>query len=156
MMSDYFYTQYLFTVATVLAISSLIDGKDSQADRESFETAAEFLSQLKDSGNFVAAEFNQHVDAMKALFASVETKMQSRSACASSAQAVDTGRIGSESMATAHDITADMVLSDPLFYDLLAQPMLDLEFIDASLSIDSGQGFYWPVMASGSDPETLY
>ncbi|KAF5532490.1 positive activator of transcription [Fusarium napiforme] len=62
---DYFYTQYLFSSATVLAISSLIDGKECRSDKEQFESAAQFLHQLKENGNFAAEEFCRHVDAMK-------------------------------------------------------------------------------------------
>ncbi|EHK23137.1 uncharacterized protein TRIVIDRAFT_2224, partial [Trichoderma virens Gv29-8] len=153
MMFDYFYTQYLFTAATVLAISSLLDAKDGQADRESFEMAVQFLSQLKGNGNFVAAEFKQHADAMAALFAPVETKMKAQHASASPEQvthSVSVRRRGLGPTAVPGDITADMVLSEPFFHDLLSQPMPDLEFINASLSIDSAQGLYWPMMASSS------
>ncbi|KAF5604817.1 positive activator of transcription [Fusarium pseudocircinatum] len=48
---DYFYTQYLFSSATVLAISSLIDGKECRSDKEQFESAAQFLHQLKENDN---------------------------------------------------------------------------------------------------------
>ncbi|KAL6889963.1 fungal-specific transcription factor domain-containing protein [Trichoderma evansii] len=159
MMFDYFYTQYLFTAATVLAISSLLDGKSGQADRECFETALQFLSQLKDNGNFVAAEFKQHMDAMTSLFASVETRMHGQRANGSPEPFIDSAGMRKRDFASttaAGDITADMVLSEPFFHDLLAQPMPDLEFINASLSLDSGEGLYWPMMASSSDPETLY
>lgn len=158
-MFDYFHTQYLFTAATVLAISSLLDGKGGQADRECFETALQFLSQLKDNGNFVAAEFKQHADAMTALFATVETKMHGQRAHGSPEQLMDSGgtrRRDFDSTTAAGDIMADMVLSEPFFHDLLAQPMPDLEFINASLTLNSGQGLYWPMVVSSSDPETLY
>ncbi|KAK5992150.1 putative transcriptional regulatory C3C7.04-like protein [Cladobotryum mycophilum] len=157
MMFDYFYTRYLFTAATVLAISSLLNDKDSKADGESFETAVQFLSELNDNGNFAAAEFKQHIDAMKVLFVAVEAKKQSRSADASSAHPPDSEgikRSDSESTAVAQDMTADMVLSESFFHDLLEQPMPDLEFIDASLSLDSARGFYWPMVVLDSDPET--
>jgi proline utilization trans-activator len=159
MMFDYFYTQYLFTAATILAISSLLDGKSGQADRECFETALQFLSQLKDNGNFVAAEFKQHMDAMTALFASVETKLHGQRADDSPEPFIDGAGIRRrdfDSTTAVEDITTDMVLSEPFFHDLLAQPIPDLEFINASLSLDSSQGLYWPMMASSSDPETLY
>ncbi|KAL9487798.1 hypothetical protein ACSS6W_000075 [Trichoderma asperelloides] len=159
MMFDYFHTQYLFTAATVLAISSLLDDKSGQADRECFETALQFLSQLKDGGNFVAAEFKQHADAMTALFSSVETKMHGQRAHGSPEQLIDcvsVRRRDFDSTTATGDITADIVLSEPFFHDLLAQPMPDLEFINASLSLDSDQGLYWPMMTSSSDPETLY
>lgn len=159
MMFDYFYTQYLFTAATILAISSLLNGKDSQSDRELFDTAAQFLSQLKESGNFVAAEFKQHVDAMEVFFVSVESKMQSRRRDDPPAQLQCNEGItadGSVTMAVAQDIAADMVLSEHFFHDLLEQPMPDLDFINASLSLDNGQGPYWSMMASGDNHEPLY
>lgn len=159
MMFDYFYTQYLFTAATILAISGLLDEKDSEADKEAFDTAAQFLSQLQDNGNFVAAEFKQHTDAIEGISASVISKMQSQSEQASLAPLVDTGGIQrdvAEPMAATRDITEDMMLSEPFFHDLLSQPIPDLAFIDASLSLDSTQGIYWLMMATGNDAEACF
>lgn len=157
-MFDYFHAQYLFTAATILAISSLLKENDSHNDRELFDTAVQFLSQLKEAGNFVAAEFKQHVDAMKLLFAFAEAEMQSRGGDNASIQLPTNRGITSGSSASLfapQDITADMVLSEPFFHDLLEQPIPDLDFIDASLSIDSAQGLYWSIMTSGTDSEAL-
>jgi hypothetical protein len=158
MMFDYFYTQYLFTAATILAISSLLNQSDSQSDRELFDTAVQFLSQLKENGNFVAAEFKQHVDAMKLFFTSEEDKLQRRRGDNTSMQFQNNGGItggGSASLLAPQDIAADMVLSEPFFHDLLEQPIPDLDFIDASLTIDGTQGLYWSMMTSGTDSETF-
>lgn len=158
MMFDYFYTQYLFSVATILAISSLLNENDSQNDRELFDTAVQFLSQLKDNGNFVAAEFKQHVDAMENLFQSVESRMQRIRPNNTSIQLQDNGGIRSDSSASVvvpPDITTDMVLSEQFFHDLLEQPIPDLDFIDASLSIDGTKGLYWSMTTLGNDSESL-
>ncbi|OPB43524.1 Zn2Cys6 transcription factor [Trichoderma guizhouense] len=158
MMFDYFYTQYLFTSATILAISSLLNQNGSQSDGELFDTAVQFLSQLKENGNFVAAEFKQHVDAMKLFIASEEAKLQERRGDNTSTQPQNNRGItggGSTSLLTSQDVAADMVLSEPFFHDLLEQSIPDLDFIDASLSIDGTQGLYWPIMTSGTDSETF-
>ncbi|KLP08481.1 hypothetical protein CEK26_009392 [Fusarium fujikuroi] len=130
---DYFYTQYLFSSATVLAISSLIDGKECRSDKEQFESAAQFLHQLKENGNFAAEEFCRHVDAMKVCMRALEARR---------GQFVvqDTGLLGLDVL----NPTAGMALSEPSLQELLSQPVLDLQFIDASMYQDGAQGLYWP------------
>ncbi|EGU86323.1 hypothetical protein FOQG_12489 [Fusarium oxysporum f. sp. raphani 54005] len=130
---DYFYTQYLFSSATVLAISSLIDGKECRSDKEQFESAAQFLHQLKENGNFAAEEFCRHVDAMKVCMRALEARR---------GQFVvqDTGLLGLDVL----NPTAGMALSEPSLQELLSQPVLDLQFIDASMYHDGAQGLYWP------------
>ncbi|KAM5362794.1 hypothetical protein ACJZ2D_012326 [Fusarium nematophilum] len=141
---DYFYTQYLFSAATVLAISSLLDGKDSRNDREQFESAAQFLAQLKENGNFAAEEFCRHVDAMKVCMAAIQSRRGDFSTISEAAsgllqlEGIDVGQ------ALVTNPTAGMALSEPSLQELLSQPVLDLQFIDASMYHDGAQGLYWP------------
>ncbi|EXL98001.1 hypothetical protein FOIG_09559 [Fusarium odoratissimum NRRL 54006] len=48
---DYFNTRYLFSSATILAVSSLLEGPDSPEDGENFEFASQLIQNLRDSGN---------------------------------------------------------------------------------------------------------
>ncbi|KAK6222559.1 fungal specific transcription factor [Colletotrichum tabaci] len=171
---DYFYTQYLFSAATILAASSLLSGgKEAANDREQFEEAAQFLSQLKDSGNFAAEEFCQHIDAMKATMAAARARRggyadvpagntaagapysstTTSSSSSSSAGVVFSDAAGSAFVGDAvtlgqpfeaQNTTAGMALNEPSLQELLAQPLLDLQFIDASIYNDGAQGLYWP------------
>lgn len=158
LMFDYFYTQCLFAAATVLAISSLLNDKDNQDDRGSYEATIQFLSQLQENGNFVAAEFRQHMDAIKAAVLSLGTRTQVRrgdaSAVGPSSQGFSKGP--DEPMALAHGATADMLLSDDFFQDLLSQQIPDLEFFNASLNVDDVGGLYWPMPVSDTSPDRLY
>ncbi|TIC95126.1 putative transcriptional regulatory protein C3C7.04 [Colletotrichum higginsianum] len=169
---DYFYTQYLFSAATILAASSLLSGgKEAANDREQFEEAAQFLSQLKDSGNFAAEEFCQHIDAMKATMAAARARRggyadvptgntaagapysSTTTSSSSSAGVVFSDAAGSTFIGDAvtlgqpfeaQNTTAGMALNEPSLQELLAQPLLDLQFIDASIYNDGAQGLYWP------------
>ncbi|KAF5242651.1 hypothetical protein FAUST_3190 [Fusarium austroamericanum] len=132
---DYFYTQYLFAAATVLAISSLIDGKESRSDKEQFESAAQFLAQLKENGNFAAEEFCRHIDAMKVCMATRRGQF-APDAVMQQFEGIDVGGFPNP--------TAGMALSEPSLQELLSQPVLDLQFIDASMYHDGAQGLYWP------------
>ncbi|KAF0327138.1 positive activator of transcription [Colletotrichum asianum] len=153
---DYFYTQYLFSASTILAISSLLNGKESQNDREQFEEAAQFLSQLRDNGNFAAGEFCQHIDAMKAMMAAAHARRGGYSVAgdASTLLGDATATFGDAMNIaqpfTAQNTTAGMALAEPSLQELLAQPILDLQFIDASIYNDGAQGLYWPDIS----PET--
>ncbi|KAI8282370.1 hypothetical protein K4K56_011147 [Colletotrichum sp. SAR 10_98] len=136
------FNQYLFSASTILAISSLLNGKESQNDREQFEEAAQFLSQLRDNGNFAAGEFCQHIDAMKAMMAAAHARRggYSVSGDASTLLGDATATFGDAmSIAqpfTAQNTTAGMALAEPSLQELLAQPILDLQFIDASIYND--------------------
>lgn len=153
---DYFYTQYLFSASTILAISSLLNGKESQNDREQFEEAAQFLSQLRDNGNFAAGEFCQHIDAMKAMMAAAHARRGGYSVAGDASTLLgDATATFGDAMSiaqpfTAQNTTAGMALAEPSLQELLAQPILDLQFIDASIYNDGAQGLYWPDIS----PET--
>lgn len=142
---DYFYTQYLFSALTILAAASLLDGPESRSDREAFEESARFLSQLKDAGNFAAQEYCHHLDVMKAELERVYAKRMGLP---------ETSRVSGEGPrmpGTAPQFgfllptqsTAGMALTEPSLEELLAQPVLDLQFLEASF-YDDLQGLYWP------------
>ncbi|RSL47265.1 hypothetical protein CEP53_009999 [Fusarium sp. AF-6] len=140
---DYFYTQYLFAAATVLAISSLLDGKECRSDKEQFESAAQFLAQLKENGNFAAEEFCRHLDAMKVCMAAVQAR-RGDFAPLPDANLIQLDGIDVSQALTGANPTAGMALSEPSLQELLSQPVLDLQFIDASMYHDGSQGLYWP------------
>ncbi|TQN68266.1 putative transcriptional regulatory protein [Colletotrichum shisoi] len=144
---DYFYTQYLFSALTILAASSLLDGPESRSDREAFEESAKFLSQLRDAGNFAAQEYCHHVDVMRA---EIERSYAKRMGLpeASRAPGPMTGiEAAPVSLPSGHALpartTAGMALTEPSLEELLAQPVLDLQFLEASF-YDDLQGLYWP------------
>ncbi|GJC88389.1 putative transcriptional regulatory protein C3C7.04 [Colletotrichum liriopes] len=146
---DYFYTQYLFSALTILAASSLLDGPESRSDREAFEEAARFLSQLRDAGNFGAQEYCHHVDVMRA---ELERFYAKRLGLPDASQAPGPGPgvgfgVGSMSSQSGPSLpahtTAGMALTEPSLEELLAQPVLDLQFLEASF-YDDLQGLYWP------------
>lgn len=77
MVFDFFYTQYLFSAATILAISTLLHGKDRQSDEDQFEVTVSFLVQLQDNGNYAAAEFHKHIEAITDLMYSTKVRLGS-------------------------------------------------------------------------------
>ncbi|KAK1498631.1 fungal specific transcription factor [Colletotrichum tamarilloi] len=159
---DYFYTQYLFSAATILAASSLLSGKESHNDREQFEEAAQFLSQLKDNGNYAAEEFCHHIDAMKLTMAAAHVRRGDFAGAGDSAALLnDTTAAFTDAAVNLNqpfaeqNTTAGMALNEPSLQELLAQPLLDLQFIDASIYNDGAQGLYWPDFSPESwTPET--
>lgn len=52
----YFYAQYLFSAALVLAMSILKCPENAASDTESYETAVQVLYSMRDIGNFAATE----------------------------------------------------------------------------------------------------
>nr|XP_036577946.1 fungal specific transcription factor domain-containing protein [Colletotrichum truncatum]KAF6785076.1 fungal specific transcription factor domain-containing protein [Colletotrichum truncatum] len=151
---DYFYTQYLFSALTILAASSLLNGPESRSDREAFEESARFLSQLRDAGNFAAQEYCHHVDVMKAdleKFCAKRMGLESELPGPPGGLGENPPRLlgpatsanfGPAPMLPAHT-TGGMALAEPSLEELLAQPVLDLQFLEASF-YDDLQGLYWP------------
>ncbi|KAJ3528095.1 hypothetical protein NM208_g10371 [Fusarium decemcellulare] len=133
---------YLFAAATVLAISSLLDGKECRSDKEQFESAAQFLAQLKENGNFAAEEFCRHIDAMKVTMATVQSRRGDFTLPDANLIQLDGIDVGAA--LTDANPTAGMALAEPSLQELLSQPVLDLQFIDASMYHDGSQGLYWP------------
>ncbi|KAB2577777.1 putative transcriptional regulatory protein [Lasiodiplodia hormozganensis] len=142
----YFDTQYLFSAATILAISSFLNSKDAQSDGDHFETAAQFLGQLEQNGNFAAKEFCRHIDAMRRIMQEArgtETYAVNPSAPQSSAAA---GVVQGEEVqyTPGSMVTAGMALAEPSLQEFLSQPDIDLRFIDTSIYDGGLQSLYWP------------
>ncbi|KAJ4984807.1 fungal specific transcription factor domain-containing protein [Stagonosporopsis vannaccii] len=136
---DYFHTQYLFSAATVLAISSSLRSPQSEGDNYKFENAVELLRQLEGSGSFVAKEFCEHVDAMQSSIAAINRSYDS----GQSAQRVEhiSGSGAAGSIGTG--LTAGMALAEPSFRDFLAETDLDTQGFD-DFVFDDSHALYWP------------
>jgi proline utilization trans-activator len=150
MIFDYLDTQYMFSSATVLALSVIRDKSTSTSDRDQLECIGHFLSQLKDSGNYAAAEFHQHISAITSLVDAAETQFGFRQAPAAENNAA--AGVAAEPSAETYDNLQDfsngssaleISLEDPLFRDLLAQPATDLQFIDEASFTGAGLGLPW-------------
>ena len=141
---DYFYTQYLFSAITILAISKLWKGTDGSADAEDFETGTELLDELKQNGNFAAVEFTRHIDAMRhtqehSLW-KPECAAAEPSSMAGAEHNVDNGSL----------LTAGMALTEPSLQEFLAQPELDLSFMNVDMSNEGSQRILLPDFDRGS------
>ncbi|KAL4972769.1 fungal-specific transcription factor domain-containing protein [Aspergillus desertorum] len=138
MVFDFFYTQYLFSAATVLAISTLLHGKDSRSDEEQFELAVGFLLQLRDNGNHAAAEFHKHIEAITELLRPTKIRLGVLSGEDAATSQGSTYNPGGDAAITqlpsiSTDMTAGTALLDPFLQELLEQAPPDLEFIDSSM-----------------------
>ncbi|KAF2089029.1 hypothetical protein K490DRAFT_37986, partial [Saccharata proteae CBS 121410] len=148
---DYFKAHYLFTAAIILAISSLMKGKDSQNDGDYFETAAQFLDQLDQNGNFGAKDICPHMEAMRDILKSNPCRNERASSDSFTANPPipvsalpnamqDVGFFYSPGSM----VTAGMALAEPSLQEFLAQPNLDLDLGETPLYDDALQGLYWP------------
>ncbi|KUL88783.1 hypothetical protein ZTR_03522 [Talaromyces verruculosus] len=151
MIFDYFYTQYLFSATTILGISTLLDTKERQSDEEQFEVATGFLLQLRNSGNYAAAEFYQHIEAALNLIETTKARLgvHDRTTIAITQDSNDIASLNRSSLeetasAIGDLMTAGTALSEPFLQELLDQPLPDLQFIDSSIYLGEQQGLYWP------------
>jgi proline utilization trans-activator len=141
---DYCDTQYLFSTATVLAVSALWGRNQSCLDKDRFDCLASFLQQLRDNGNLPAEEFMKHITAIIPL---VESVMQQRTSTDVTPAANPPGaqvphNFDDQNNADILSASGDMLL-DPFFQDLLAQPVADLHFIEEAMTFNEDNALYW-------------
>ncbi len=158
---DYTYTQYLFSSATILAISSLTIGQAEQDDRDYFESACHFLEQLRENGNFAAREFCEHLDAMRSLMAVFSsTKGDATPHDVPDRTCPDTFPAHSTALSSAIPtpvsgfqpmMTAEMALAEPSLQDFLSQEDLDLSFLDTQIQDSRFQSLYIPAPLPDED-----
>lgn len=149
---DYFNTQYLFSAATILAISSLLRSPKSESDGENFSNAVELLRQLDQAGSFGAKEFCEHIDAMQQSMAAVRTGDMQH---VLPATLLEGGQSTIES-GNGNRMTAGMALAEPSFQDFLAGTTLGMQMFDDS-SFDGFHTPYWPeIWGDGwADPASM-
>lgn len=156
MIFDYFYTQNLFLTAVILAISSLLNDDTNHHDLEKFDALTLLLSQLGDSGNFVAGEFMEHISAIKPLLHAAhrdgvhdQSNLSLSTSTFANNRAAGLPGFQPGIANTNMDLATDVGLPEPHLYDLLTRPLTDIDLGDSSLSVDSALGFYWPNFQSG-------
>ena len=144
---DYFNTQYLFSAATVLAISALLGGARSSKDKEDFELATQLLADLKQNGSFTATEFCQHIVAIKNSMSTVPSWHQDHAQLSNVPASSGQSEIAYQLTDLSYPdslMTAEMALAEPSVQAFLSQTDPSLQHMDLSM-VDDGLGsFYWP------------
>lgn len=148
---DYFDTLYLFSAATILAVSSMLNTAGSSKDRDDFEFSLQLLLKLKSNGNCAAVEFSQHLESMKTWMARQVVPVQSSDVGSSGggldiavAGLGDAAGMGFSSGSTPYNMTAGMALAEPSMQAFLAQSDTNFQQIDLSILQHEPEGFYWP------------
>ncbi|KAH7463272.1 hypothetical protein FOMA001_g18160 [Fusarium oxysporum f. sp. matthiolae] len=143
---DYFNTRYLFSAATILAISSLLDGTDSSEDRENFDFASQLIEKLRDSGSFSATEFCRLLEAMKEDiqgFLARATSSPDNEAGTACSAALESSNLLDNIVRPPQIMTSGMALAEPSLEAFL-QSQQDLPDIDFLLDNTQISGLYWP------------
>jgi proline utilization trans-activator len=139
---DYFHTQYLFSAATILAVSALYNAGGESTDADDFETACQILSQLGQSGNFGAREFCLHIDAMKhSMSASAFVPHESQYSTPTASGVPTSQQAYDPFMSQA--MTTGMALAEPTLQQLLAQPDSSFQ-LNNSTDLDEIQTPFFP------------
>ncbi|KAF2129404.1 hypothetical protein P153DRAFT_316318 [Dothidotthia symphoricarpi CBS 119687] len=136
---DYFNMQYLFSSATILAISSLLRSPQSQSDGDNFNNAVELLRQLNQSGNYGAHEFCRHIDAIEQ---SIQSVLNNNSTQRISRLPSDLNQETVYSLARP-TMTAGMALAEPSLQEFLADNDLNMQGFD-NHTFDALQTPFWP------------
>ncbi|KIW00320.1 uncharacterized protein PV09_08207 [Verruconis gallopava] len=137
---DYYSMQFLFSSATILALSSCMQEPGSVSDREDFSLACSFLQQLERSGNFGAMEFCTHFDAIQRVLSENLAPSGSMGDISATIATHNTPR-------GMNDITPPIQLPSmpgaPL-QDFLNQSNLDLDFVEMGGQWVDWQDVFWP------------
>ncbi|KAB8203806.1 fungal-specific transcription factor domain-containing protein [Aspergillus parasiticus] len=122
---DCFFTHYLFSSLTILAISSILEGQDNQSDRDSFEEASRLLAELKGAGNVVAQEYCHHVEVIGAAL----TAHAKRTMLSESLDVLTNGAPSTSQLAPMLS-RGSYLWTDSSLEQLLSQPALDMQFLE--------------------------
>ncbi|KAI5365110.1 hypothetical protein Slin14017_G050000 [Septoria linicola] len=129
---DYFHMQFLFSSATILVLSALLQNSGWASDREDFLLAGSFLQQLERNGNFGAKEFCTHVEALKVtLHENIDAANGPEPA----------GPVVSN---TSDMPTPSVPLPNPPLQDFLNHPEIELDFMDTGGTWIDWQDVFWP------------
>lgn len=140
---DYFHTQYLFSAATILAISALSETRSENSDDDDFETACQILAQLGQSGNFGAREFCLQIDAMKhSIGTSALTARESQFNTTTPPNMSLTAQQNLDPFVS-QAMTTGMALTEPTLQQLLAQPDSSFQ-LNSSGDLDEIQTPFFP------------
>lgn len=144
---DCFFTQYLFSSMTILAISSILGRKDASADRDSLEEASRLLKELGEAGNCVAQEYCHHVDAIGAALLDHATVTVGPQAMLFPEPAAMTAVFHSrppQNLSPGVVSTTNIPWTDSSLQTLLSQPPLDMHFLEDAVGDRYLQGLYQP------------
>ncbi|KAI1843554.1 hypothetical protein JX266_010187 [Neoarthrinium moseri] len=150
---DYSPTLYLFSAATILSLSSLLQGQGSSKDRDDFELALQLTTELNQNGNCAAVEFERHLQAMKGCMKVFEESTQ----VSTHTDGIDSSGMVSQapgSMGLDYALgtttyntgtfTAGMALAEPSMQAFLSQSDPNFQHMDISILQNDFDGFYWP------------
>ncbi|EKJ72020.1 hypothetical protein FPSE_07807 [Fusarium pseudograminearum CS3096] len=143
---DYFNTRYLFSAATILAISSLMGDSESSADRESFDFAGQLLEKLRDSGSFSATEFCRHIEAMREDihgYLSTELSSLDNEVAVGVLAAPEVSSLPDNTVQFTQFMTSGMALAEPSLEAFL-QSEQSLPHVDFLLDNAHSGCLYWP------------
>ncbi|KAI0543250.1 fungal-specific transcription factor [Xylaria digitata] len=142
---DCFFTQYLFSSMTILAISSILDKQDSHADRDSFGEASRLLKELKGAGNCIAQEYCHHIEMIEAALSDhvkAMTAPQATSVLGPAAMSAPASSQNSQNPSTSVVSAASIPWTDSSLQMLLSQPPLDMQFLEDAVRDRHPQGLY--------------
>ncbi|KAI1451905.1 fungal-specific transcription factor domain-containing protein [Annulohypoxylon moriforme] len=143
---DYLNTQYLFSSATILAISSLLSGSEDSKDQEDFDFACQLLQKLHDSGSPAAAEFCRHIEAMRKdmqCFVAETQPPELNESEVNDASTLGDGNLFESAIQSGQFMTSGMALAEPSLEAFLQSEQSPSQ---VNLFLDSAQleGLYWP------------
>lgn len=144
---DYFMTQYLFSAATVIAISSLLGGNKNVKDREDFEFSGPLLEKLRGSSSFAAIELCHHIEAIDGEIRRFLAAAQVPDDEAHGTEADNDDDLPSNTESVLHMeycMTSEMALAEPSLEMFLMQNEQSLADVGILLDHSKIEGLYWP------------
>ncbi|KAF7918537.1 uncharacterized protein EAE98_009780 [Botrytis deweyae] len=135
---NYSFTQYLFSSAVVLAISSSIESSNSQSDLERFQFATSLLERLDQNGNFAAKEFCCHIRSTTSVLQALIHQRETETSRTISETSLDLTRASNETSQTFDD----QLGPEATLQYISGDQALSLSFLDAFLTQEELQQIF--------------
>lgn len=146
----------------ILAMSSLSIGQHEDTDKDGFESACQFIEQLRQNGNFGAKEMVLHLEGIRLGMAAFRgesiSAMDPLSGFETAGIAMPTAAAtaGLTPQNTTPNsvfqptMTAEMALAEPSLQDFLSQADFDPTFLDMQIQGDQLNGMYYSMLQDES------
>lgn len=135
---NYSFTQYLFSSAVVLAISSSIESSNSQSDLERFQFATSLLDRLDQNGNFAAKEFSCHIRSTTSVLQALIHQKEMETSRTISETSLDLTRTSNENSQR----FGDQLGPEATLQYISGDQALSLSFLDAFLTQEELQQIF--------------
>lgn len=140
-------------------MSFLSIGQHDESDKDGFESACQFIEQLRQNGNYGAKEMVRHLDGVKYAMGQFKGDASGLNSVDGMSALTNVAVMQQNHLTPNHmtpgngfqpTMTAEMALAEPSLQDFLSQADFDSTFLDAQIQGDQLNGMYYSMLQDES------